>query len=159
MPPSSDQHQNTPPLQIDIKALAADLNELRNRLRDGRGPDDIAHLKKMARWGKACTVLGYATAWIIPNPVSAALISQGKFSRWAMIAHHVMHRGYDKTPGVPSRLTSRRFARGWRRYADWLDWERVVINVNAIYRELDPNRPAADVMDLFRGMAELKQRK
>ncbi len=44
-------------------------------------------------------------------------------------------------------------------YADWLDWERVVINVHAVYRELDPNRPTAEIMDLFRGMAELKQRK
>lgn len=44
-------------------------------------------------------------------------------------------------------------------YADWLDWERVVINVHAVYRELDPGREPAGVMDLFRGMAELKQRK
>ena len=24
-------------------------------------------------------------------------------------------------------------------YADWLDWERVVINVEAVYREIDPS--------------------
>lgn len=44
-------------------------------------------------------------------------------------------------------------------YADWLDWERVVINVDAVYRELDPRRPPTDVIELFRGMAELKQHK
>ncbi len=44
-------------------------------------------------------------------------------------------------------------------YADWLDWERVVINVEAVYRELEPDRPPADVMNLFRGMAELKLHK
>ncbi|MEM7271596.1 MAG: MBL fold metallo-hydrolase [Actinomycetota bacterium] len=44
-------------------------------------------------------------------------------------------------------------------YADWLDWERIVINVDSVYRELDPDRPPTGVIDLFRGMAELKQRK
>ena len=44
-------------------------------------------------------------------------------------------------------------------YADWLDWERIVINVEAVYREIDPERPKADVMNLFRAMAELKQHK
>lgn len=44
-------------------------------------------------------------------------------------------------------------------YAGWLDWERVVINVEAVYREIDPTRPRADIMNLFRAMAELKQHK
>ncbi len=44
-------------------------------------------------------------------------------------------------------------------YADWLDWERIVINVDAVYREIDPSRPPTGVVDLFRGMAELKQHK
>jgi glyoxylase-like metal-dependent hydrolase (beta-lactamase superfamily II) len=44
-------------------------------------------------------------------------------------------------------------------YADWLDWERIVINVEAVYREIEPDRPPADLMNLFRAMAELKLRK
>ncbi len=44
-------------------------------------------------------------------------------------------------------------------YRDWLDWERIVINVDSIYRELDPNHPTADIMNQFRAMAELKQHK
>ncbi len=44
-------------------------------------------------------------------------------------------------------------------YGDLLDWERIVINVDSIYRELDPDRPSPDVMDLFRQMAELKLHK
>jgi fatty acid desaturase len=66
--------------------------------------------------------LGYATAWIIPNPISAYLISQGNFTRWTTVAHHVLHRGYDKIEGIPERYTSKGFAKGWRRYFDWLDW-------------------------------------
>ncbi len=44
-------------------------------------------------------------------------------------------------------------------YDDWLDWERIVINVDSIYRELDPGRPPTHVIDLFRMMAELKLHK
>jgi glyoxylase-like metal-dependent hydrolase (beta-lactamase superfamily II) len=44
-------------------------------------------------------------------------------------------------------------------YASWLDWERIVINVHTIYRELDPGREPVGAIDLFRGMAELKQHK
>lgn len=44
-------------------------------------------------------------------------------------------------------------------YQDWLDWERIAINVDSVYRELDPNHPPPDVMDLFRQMAELKLHK
>ena len=44
-------------------------------------------------------------------------------------------------------------------YEDWLDWERVVINVDSVYRELDPTHPPPDLVDLFRQMAELKLHK
>jgi len=44
-------------------------------------------------------------------------------------------------------------------YRDWLDWERIVINVDSIYREFDPKHSAPDLVSLFRLMAELKQHK
>ncbi|MBC7172862.1 MAG: fatty acid desaturase, partial [Polyangiaceae bacterium] len=74
------------------------------------------------RWGRACTAAGYATAWIVPNPISALLLSQGRLTRWAMVAHHVSHGGYDRVPGTPESRRSRGFARGLRRFVDWLDW-------------------------------------
>ncbi len=44
-------------------------------------------------------------------------------------------------------------------YREWLDWERIAINVEAVYREIDPDHEPANVMDLFRQMAGLKQGK
>ncbi len=44
-------------------------------------------------------------------------------------------------------------------YEDWLDWERIVINVDSIYRELEPEREPTNIVDLFRQMAELKLHK
>ena len=67
-------------------------------------------------------IVGFATSWLLPNPFSAALISQGIFTRWTMVAHSVSHRAYDRIPEVPRRYTSRAFAQGWRRFVDWFDW-------------------------------------
>jgi fatty acid desaturase len=107
---------------LDYQAIGNELKQIRAELDATRSEADFRHLRKIERWGRLCSALGFATAWIVPNPISAFLISQGNFTRWTMITHHVTHRGYDKTPGVPPRYTSKIYARGWRRFVDWLDW-------------------------------------
>lgn len=106
---------------IDVEGLFYELTMLGKELRKEAGQDDIDHLQKIERWGRICTTLGYATAWTMPNLLSAALISQGQLTRW-LIAHHVSHRGYDKVPGIPDRYKSKNFAKGRRRVLDWMDW-------------------------------------
>lgn len=44
-------------------------------------------------------------------------------------------------------------------YRDWTDWERIVINVDAVYRELDPGHESPGVLGLFGTMAELVARR
>ncbi len=107
---------------IDRKQFASDLDAIRKEVLADVNLDDFKHLKKIERWGRTATVLGYGTAWIIPNPISAYLISQGSTTRWTTIAHHVMHRGYDKVKGIPEKYTSKGFTKGNRRFFDWLDW-------------------------------------
>ncbi|MBX2802187.1 MAG: fatty acid desaturase [Myxococcales bacterium] len=109
-------------IALDRDAFTAELDALKHTVRSRLGADDLHHRTKIERWGRLCSVLGYATAWIAPNPLSAALISQGIFTRWAMIGHHTSHRGYDRVPGAAPEQTSLRFAKGWRRAVDWLDW-------------------------------------
>ncbi len=41
-------------------------------------------------------------------------------------------------------------------FKDWIDWERIVINVDTAYGELDPNHESPGVVGLFTQMAELK---
>lgn len=108
--------------EIDREAFAAELRALGRELRENLGEADLLHLRRMERWGRLCTFAGYACAWPLPNPVAVLLIGMGNVARWTMITHHVVHRGYDRVPGVPPRLTSRRYARGWRRWLDWPDW-------------------------------------
>ncbi len=106
-------------MDFDAAAFARDLAVLRAELEADLGERDLAHFQKMARWGRTCTALGYATAWIAPNPVSAALLALGSSARWTIVTHHVMHRGLDKLEGGPR---SKVWAKGARRWLDWLDW-------------------------------------
>ncbi len=107
---------------VDREQLAKDIDEIQRDILGRTDISDFEHLRKIESWGRICTVLGYATAWIIPNPISAYLISQGNFTRWTTVAHHILHRGYDKIEGIPEHYTSKGFAKGGRRYLDWLDW-------------------------------------
>jgi hypothetical protein len=108
---------------IDRKQLAADISAIQKQVMAESSPkDDLRFLKKMEWWGRLCTIAGYATAWVLPNPISALLISQGIFTRWALVTHPISHGGYDKIPGVPKRYTSKGFAVGGRRFLYWGDW-------------------------------------
>ena len=113
---------DSPKTPIDYAAFARDLDALLVRTREELGAEDLAHLRKIEGWGRACTAAGYATAWLAPNPLSMVLLSTGRVTRWAMIAHHVSHRGYDRVPMAPETRTSKKFAKGARRLVDWLDW-------------------------------------
>lgn len=106
---------------IDCEGFARELHALRRELERQLGDDDLAHLRKLERWGRTCTAIGLATAGLAPNPVSAIALSLGRNTRWVLM-HHIAHRGYDRVPGVPARYTSKVFARGRRRFVDWLDW-------------------------------------
>ena len=106
---------------IDLDGFADAIFATRKQFEGQITLDDAAHLKKMIWVNRIFTILGYATAWILPNPISAYFIAQGIFGRWVTM-HHVGHGGYDKVPGLPKQFHSERFAQGWRRYIDWFDW-------------------------------------
>ena len=107
---------------VDLQGFERDLRALRAEAVANLGEADLAHLKKLERWGRWCTALGTATAWLFPNPLSMLLLSMGSTSRWTIVAHHVLHKGLDRVESAPERLTSKGFARGWRRLVDWFDW-------------------------------------
>jgi fatty acid desaturase len=104
-----------------LDSFTAELEALRAEAVASLSPQDFAHLRRVEWYGRICALLGYSTAWIIPNPITAFLLSLAQFTRW-LLMHHISHRGYDKVPGIPSRYTSARFAQGNRRFLDWFDW-------------------------------------
>ncbi len=105
----------------DLSGFVAEMDELKREAQESLNYADFLHLKKFERLGRVFSFLGYATAWIFPNPLSIIFISQGIITRW-LLMHHIGHGGYDKVPGVPKRYTSKHFAMGWRRFVDWFDW-------------------------------------
>jgi fatty acid desaturase len=106
---------------VDLRALEHELRALKHEAIAELGPADLADFLRVERWGRMASVFGLALAWF-PNPFSPLLLAIGATARWACVAHHVIHKGLDHVPGAPHRLTSHGFARGRRRYLDWLDW-------------------------------------
>ncbi len=132
---------------VNREQLVKDLTAIHQQSLATTSIDDFNHLTKMEKWGKICSILGYGTAWIFPNPISALLISQGSFTRWTQVGHPIHHRAYDKLKGVDKNYTSKRFARGWRRFMDWPDWftvagwhhEHDVLHHYSLGEKADPN--------------------
>jgi fatty acid desaturase len=110
------------PKTPDFAGFRKAMETLRKEAETSLTEEDYNHWKKLRRWGQTCSALGYATAWIGPNPVSAIAMALGASTRWTIVAHHVAHKGLDAVPGVPRRHTSKYFAKGARRFIDWLDW-------------------------------------
>ena len=111
----------TPEPDDPLAGFFAEIERLGVEHRRAAGEADLAHLKRLERWGIGAAVAGTVASLFPPNPLTTALIAQGQSTRFLMM-HHISHKGYDKVPGVPERLTSKVFARGRRRVVDWLDW-------------------------------------
>ncbi|HYO58965.1 fatty acid desaturase family protein [Archangium sp.] len=109
------------PASVDMEGFLSDIRALRAEIDASVSEADLAHLRRIEGWGRAATVLGLATCWLMPNPLSAAALSLGRSTRW-LLMHHVGHRGYDLVPGAPVERTSKGFAKGKRRFLDWFDW-------------------------------------
>ncbi|SFZ98562.1 POSSIBLE LINOLEOYL-CoA DESATURASE (DELTA(6)-DESATURASE) [hydrothermal vent metagenome] len=124
---------------IDKDQLEKDIDAIKSTM-PPPNEEDFQHLLKLERWGKLSTYIGYGLILLIvlletfstsglssyifwPLAIISALaISTGNVSRWANTAHPILHGGYDKVPNIPKRYTKKFFAKGPRRYVDWIDW-------------------------------------
>lgn len=122
---------------VDKEQLQKDIEDIKEKL----GPvsnEDFQHLLKLERWSRGATFAGFfmiylTTAlevsvglgsfgfWIL-GIIAAILIGVGNVTRWADITHPILHGAYDKVPNVPLKYKKKGYARGTRRYIDWLDW-------------------------------------
>ena len=106
---------------IDARGFTADIEKLKSEIEGTAVYADFRHLKKIERFGRMFTILGFATAWIVPNPITAFCIHMGILTRFLLL-HMITHGGYDTIAGLPKRYTSKYFASGWRRYVDCFEW-------------------------------------
>lgn len=107
--------------QDSMQRLARELFMLKHQAENNLSKKDYWHLYKIIWANRIFLLIGFATAWIWPNPISMVCISLALFGQWTMVAHHACHGGYNKL-GFAKRYHSQYFARGWRRVIDWLDW-------------------------------------
>ncbi|WP_438020552.1 fatty acid desaturase [Sorangium sp. So ce315] len=142
----------------EARRLMAGLKALRARVTARTGPDDLRHIKRLSRLGRALSAAGYATSALGPNPVSMVLIGLGRFARWVVVAHPVLHRAYDGIAAGDPAWHSRTFARGRRRPWDWFDllqadaWQAQHNVAHHCYTgdERDPDRLAVNMAWLKR---------
>jgi len=123
---------------VDKDQLEKDIDAIKETMLPPN-EEDFKHLLKLEKWGKIFTYSGYAlilfitlteafaggmSSWVFwPLAIISVLaISTGNVSRWANTTHPILHGGYDKVPGIPECYTKKYFAKGARRYVDWLDW-------------------------------------
>ncbi|MCF6245641.1 MAG: fatty acid desaturase, partial [Sulfurovum sp.] len=122
---------------VDKEQLEKDIDEIKSTM-PPVNEEDFAHLLKMERWGRIATFSGYGLIlflaiaeafwgvgsllfWSV-GLIAAVLISTGNVSRWSNVVHPILHGGYDKVPNIPERYTKKNFAKGSRRFVDFLDW-------------------------------------
>lgn len=108
--------------RLDYKSFGEEVAALGKELQTSGGQADVDHLDKIVGWRNIAAVIGLATVWLPPNPVSIVALSTWTYASWTMIAHHTCHGGYNRMNH--SKYNSRGFAIGslQRRVEDWLDW-------------------------------------
>jgi fatty acid desaturase len=127
-----------------------ELIDLREQTSLSHSKKDYCHLKKIIWINRLLLLVGFASAWIIPNPLSMIAISMALTSMWTIVAHHVLHGGYDSISNIPKRYHSAVFASGLRRYIDWPDWiyppawnyEHNILHHFFVNEALDPDQMA-----------------
>jgi len=123
--------------EVDKEQLEKDIDAIKETMKPV-DEEDFQHLLKMERWGRIATFSGYGLILLLAiiglftevgsllfwsvGIVAAILISTGNVSRWANVTHPILHGGYDKVPNIPERYTRKHYAKGARRFVDWLDW-------------------------------------
>ena len=159
---------------INQEQLQKDIDEIKGNL----GPttyEDFQHLLKLEKWGRGLNFLGYALIILLSSletrevglnslvfwtgaVVSALLIGIANVSRWANVAHPILHGAYDKVPNIPFRYTKSGFAKGPRRYIDWLDWikpeawayEHNIMHHYHLGEDEDPDNVEANLQPIIR---------
>ncbi len=107
---------------LDFEAFGKEVDALGKKLQKSTGDDDVEHLNKILQWREWACLLGVATMWAAPNPLTVIALSTWTYSSWTMVAHHTCHGGYNRVDA--GKYNSRGFALGTitRRVSDWCDW-------------------------------------
>jgi len=122
---------------VDQAQLQKDIDAIKETI-ESRTWEDFEHLKKLELWGRMFGIGGFLLIlftvsydavsgmnsilfWIL-GIAGAVSMGIANVARWANVTHPILHGAYDKVPGIPFKYTKKGFAKGNRRWVDWLDW-------------------------------------
>jgi fatty acid desaturase len=132
------EHKYADYKDVDKIQLEIDIDNIKKTL-GATSQEDYKHLLKLQLWGRVSKAFGFSIILLLAYfeyslydistilfitlfMISAVLIGVANVSRWANVAHPILHGAYDKVPNIPKTYTKDGFAKGGRRYIDWLDW-------------------------------------
>ncbi len=107
----------------------------------------------IANWIAACDrIIGLECSVIVPGhgPLTDADGVRAVRDYLSFVVDEASQR---HAAGMPAADAAKDIDLG--QYKDWLDWERIAINVDTVYGELDAAHESPGVIDLFSQMAEL----
>jgi fatty acid desaturase len=135
--PLPDDHVYAKYEDVDQNQLQKDIEDIK-KIIGKPSYEDYLHVRKMQNWSRAFTISGFFMMFVVTSLelsiglsgfgfwilaiISALLIGIGNVGHWANVAHPIMHGGYDKIDNIPHEFKKSGYARGKRRYLDWLDW-------------------------------------
>lgn len=73
---------------LDYAGFGREVTALGKQLQAEAGDGDVEHLNKIVAWRNAAAVVGVATMWMNPNPLTIVALSTWTYASWTMIAHH-----------------------------------------------------------------------
>jgi len=107
---------------LDYEGFGKEVSLLGKRILAEENGESVQHLEKIVSWRNIAALVGVATVWTTPNPLTIVALSTWTYASWTMIAHHTCHGGYNRLDA--GNFNSRGFAIGSvvKRAQDWLDW-------------------------------------
>ncbi len=120
------------------------------------GGTPIVWAGPVSNWIRACdTILALGAHTVVPGhgPVTddAGVRDVRGYLEWVLAESRSRHQA-----GMSAEDAARDIDLG--PYREWGEWERLAVNVDAAYRELDPTYVGADVITQFSRMAALARR-
>lgn len=108
----------------------------------------------LSNWVSACErIIALAPTVVVPGHGPVSTLSEVRDCReyLTMVEREASTRF---AAGMTAEEAARDIALG--EFREWGEWGRIAVNVNTVYRTLDPTYAGMDIFEMFRRMAELE---
>ena len=148
-------------LTLDLDGFSEEISRLRKKIKQEAGIKELNHFKKIELLVWTLTLVGFATIWLEPNPLSIFILAAASLGNASIMGHHIAHRSFDAIEGAPRRFNSSVFSIGYRKIFEWFDWidmeawkhEHNKLHHYSLGEDLDPDTPQDNAFWLTSGVS------